>query len=424
MEPRLQPRRGKEQMEAEASAPAHRRTTDGMWNEGIGTATADVVFDLEAASPEVFGALRDSAPGVVPAIARLRAGIPLMASSVPGEQGELYRLKGHNRSVCVAIGEDKSTSDVVVLKGTEPLMADFDSYIAWMARTQFGAWPRPLAEHFPLFEGKAPGTVHLAEAMGEATIALDAQQRHLAHYGGLMRLPVPLFVWKLCASQAAAVVATLRARVSAMAFERLEPHLTHGIGVLAYYYPSPPVRVHAAGRPGYMKPAPLDLGSHANVIERAIPGWFTIAARLLWLGLLPTTPLSWRLGDVFDPNNACLDGGVCDISSLHAITPETTDAFFLRSMVMSVGGLRAVVARAFGVPLGEMAQSYEQEVASFYLGEYVKRSIERALDAEARPTLTLDPRLGDIFGPDKSLPDLMRLFQTFNSYLGTTDYAG
>lgn len=395
-----------------------------MWSDGIRTGAADAVFDLEAASPEVFAALCGAAPNAGRAIDRLRAGIPLMASSVPGEQGDLYRLKGHNRSVCVALAADKRTADVVVLKGSEPLMADFDAYLAWMTRTQFGAWPRPLAEHFPLFEGKAPGTVHLAEAMGEAAIALDAQQRHLAHYGGLMRLPVPLLVWKLRGPDAERVVATLRARISTMAFERLEPHLAHGIGVLAYYYPGPPVRVHAAGRPAYLKPAPIEIGSHANIIERAIPGWFTIAARLLWLGLLPTTPLSWRLGDVFDPNNACLDGGVCDISSLHPITGETTDAFFLRSMVMSVGGLRAVVARAFGVPLGEMAQSYEQEVASFYLGEYVKRSIEQALDAEARPTLRLDPRLADIFGPGKSLPDLMRLFQTFGSYLGTTDYTG
>lgn len=393
------------------------------WAGGVVAADADIVFDLDTAGPRVAAALRAAAPHLPAVLDRLRAGVPLMASAAPGEQGDLYRLKGHNRSVCVALADDKSAADVVVFKGTEPLLRDFDAYLEWMATTQFGAWPRPLAEHFPLFEGKAPGTVLLGEAMSEAEIALDVQERHLEHYGELLRLPVPLFVWKLRPADADAAIARLKAHVSAMAMERLEPHLRHGIGVHAYYYPGPPVRVHAAGRPAFMRPAPAALASHRNIIERAIPGWFTIAARLFWLGYLPTTPLSWRLGDVFDPNNACLDGGVCDINSLHRVTAGTTDGFFMRSVVMSVGGLRAVVARSFGVPLGEMAQSYEQEVASFYLGEYVKRTIERALEDEARPALALDPRLADLFGPGKSLPELMKLFQTFNSYFGTTEYA-
>ena len=198
--------------------------------------THDIVFDLKEAAPDVFAALEREAPRAVAALDDLRRNdIPLMPNSAPGEHGRLYRMKGHNRSVCLALDDDKATADVIVLKGSEPLLADFDAYLHWMTGTQFGAWPRPLAEHFPLFEGKAPGTVHLAEAMGEAAIALDAQQRHLAHYGGLMRLPVPLLVWKLRGPDAERVVATLRARISTMAFERLEPHLAHGIGVLAYY---------------------------------------------------------------------------------------------------------------------------------------------------------------------------------------------
>jgi hypothetical protein len=369
------------------------------------------VFDLQSASPSVFAALREAAPRAVPAIERLRTGgIPLMPSSAPGEHGDLYRLKGHNRSVCMALTDDASTADVVVLKGSEPLIADF------------GAWPRPLAEHFPLFEGKAPGTVLLAEAMAEAATALDVQARHLQHYGTLMRMPVPLLVWRLGEPEASQTIARLRARISAMAFERLEAGLRHGIGVLAYYYPAPPVRVHAAGRAAFLRPAPAALASHQNLLERAVPGWITIGARLLWLGLLPTTPLSWRLGDIFDPNNACLDGGVCDVSSIHPITLETGDGFFVRSVAMSMGGLRMAIARAFNVSLGELPSNYEQELTGFYLSDFVKRAMERALEAEARPSLTLDPRLGMMFGGGKSLPEIMTLVQTFASYFTATDY--
>ena len=382
-----------------------------------------IVFDLEQTSPDVFAALGAEAPRAVDAIARLRdSGIPLMPSSAPGEHGALYRLKGHNRSVCLALTGDTSSADVVVLKGSEPLIADFDHYLKWMTGTQFGAWPRPLAEHFPLFEGKAPGTVFLGEAMAEAATALDVQQRHLAHYGSLMRLPVPLLVWRLSEAAAASTIARLRAHISAMAFERLEPHLRRGIGVLAYYYPAPPVRVHAVGRAAYLRPAPADLASHRNLIERAIPGWITIAARLLWLGVLPTTPLSWRLGDIFDPNNSCLDGGVCDVNSIHSITPATGDGFFVRSVAMSMGGLRMAIARAFNLSLGELPASYEQDMVGFYLSDFVKSAMERALEAEARPSLSLDPRLGLIFGRDKSLPDIVRLVQTYGSYISASEY--
>lgn len=385
--------------------------------------THSIVFDLESASPSVFDALGTASPRAIEAIERLRTdGIPLMPTSVPGEHGALYRLKGHNRSVCLALDDDKATAEVVVLKGTEPLIADFDHYLKWMTGTQFGAWPRPLAEHFPLFEGKAPGTVFLGEAMAEATTALDVQQRHLEHYGSLMRLPVPLLVWRLDEPAASETIARLRSRISAMAFERLEPHLRHGIGVVAYYYPAPPVRVHAAGRAAFLRPAPVELASHRNLMERAIPGWITIGARLLWLGLLPTTPLSWRLGDIFDPNNACLDGGVCDVNSIHPITPDTSDGFFVRSIVMSMGGLRMAIARAFNVSLGELPSNYEQELAGFYLSDFVKGAMERALEAEARPSLTLDRRLDLIFGRDKSLPDVMRVLQTFSSYFTAAEY--
>jgi hypothetical protein len=158
-------------------------------------------------------------------------------------------------------------------------------------------------------------------------------------------------------------------------------------------------------------------------MESMIPGWMRLAARLLWLGFLPSTPISWRLGTIFDPNNTCLDGGACDVGSIYPMDQAPNDAFFTRSIVMEIGSLRVVVARAFGIPLGEIAQTYEQEVVAYYLGTYVERELVRALAAEARPTLSLDPRVSAVFGGEKSLPELLSLFQQFSAYLGTADYA-
>ena len=128
-----------------------------QWSGGIKTAKMDVVWDVSEAAPDVFAAVANDSPAVSAAMEGLRSGVPFMASAAPGEQGELYRIRGHNRSVCIALSGDKSTSDVVVIKGSEPLLPDFERYLDWMQFKSFGAWPRPMMEHFPLFEGKTPG---------------------------------------------------------------------------------------------------------------------------------------------------------------------------------------------------------------------------------------------------------------------------
>ena len=153
-----------------------------------------------------------------------------------------------------------------------------------------------------------------------------------------------------------------------------------------------------------------------------VPGWLQLAARLFWLGLFPATPLSYRLGTIFDPNNTCLDGGACDIGSIHPMRQSPNDGFFTRSVLMTIGGLRVLIARAFGVPMAELAQTPEQEVAAFYLGDFVRRSLVQALETEARDGLTLDPRVLDLFAGGKSLREVMAICETFNAYLGTTDY--
>ena len=182
------------------------------------------------------------------------------------------------------------------------------------------------------------------------------------------------------------------------------------------------MRVHAVGRCAYLHPASAEWASAEQLTSRAVPGWVQIGARLLWLGLLPTTPLSWRLGDIFDPNNACLDGGVCDVASIQPITPETGDGFVVRSLIMSMGGLRMTIARAFNVPLGELPSSYEQEVAGFYLSDFVRGAMERALASEGRPGLSLDPRLQLVFGRDKSLADILQTVKAFGSYFSAREY--
>jgi hypothetical protein len=381
----------------------------------------ETAFDIEQAAPDVFAALCKSSEYVAPALSRLRSGVPLMASAAPGIQGQFYRLKGHNRSVCWALAPDRVRSEVIVLKGTEPLLSDFERYLDWMKMRQFGRAARPILEHFPLFEGKIPGAVFLDEARREATIAVEVQTKHLKHYNELMRIPVPLLVFRLPDERTARVISLVRERMSQPAFERVEPHLKRGIGILTYYYPGPPVRIHAVGRPDFFLAGQERLFSPQHVIETATPGWITIAARLLWLGFLPSTPLSWRLGNIFDVNNACWDGGACDVGSIYPIDKVHHDGFLARSVIGIFVALRGVLAAAFG-PLAETAQDEGREVIGLYLGEFVKRAIERALATEANPSLTLDPRIRAMLG-EKSLSELLMMLQVLKSDLQSADYS-
>ena len=140
-------------------------------------------------------------------------------------------------------------------------------------------------------------------------------------------------------------------------------------------------------------------------------------------GSEPRTEDPQSLGAIFDPNNSCLDGGACDIASVYSIADANHDAFVMRSLAEIVGALRVVIARAFGIQLPELAQSYEQDFMMFSLGEWVKREVEKALAVEGRDTLTLDRRIGEVLGGEKSLPELMQIFQQYSSYLTGDDYA-
>jgi hypothetical protein len=48
--------------------------------------------------------------------------------------------------------------------------------------------------------------------------------------------------------------------------------------------------------------------------------------------------------------------------------------------------------------------------------------MEQALETEARPTLSLDPRLRLVFGQGKTLPEIQQLVQTFSSYFTASEY--
>ncbi len=392
------------------------------YSDGIQSYPCDKVFDLESASPEVFATLAKASPKVIQAVERLRAGVPAMRSAIPGTQGDFYRLKKHNRAFCWALSREKGhLSDVISLKGTEPLLQDFNKYLGWMSRRRIGDI-RPITEHFPLSEGKAPGCVYLAEAEAEAEVALEIQRKHLIHYGELAHVPTPLFVFRLSEQTELDTIAALRKQISKPAFERVAPSLRQGLGIYAYYYPGPPVRVHAIGAPWCFLKGQEMLGTPQHIVMKTVPKWIQLYARLLWLGYLPVTPLAWRLGSIFDPNNACLDGGGCDVGTVFPMAEVTDDGFFGQSMLFSFGSLRQSIAAALGLPVGEVPRNYREAMIATCLEDSLRKDIERAVETNAVRSLNLDARVSTWIG-SKSLRQYLEMFQVLDSYLKAADYS-
>src|SRR5437868_5063485 len=184
-----------------------------------------LAFDLGKENSQVLDALIACTPQVAAATAFLRASIPLPRNAVPGIEGRLYRLPNHNRSFCYSLADGAAglaSSATLVFKGAEPMLEDFSKMLDWMAQAPLRKSSRVMADHFPLAEGKIPGALSLKEALSEAHIALQAQERHLRHYGEFARLPTPLLVHTFSDSSRDACTSKLRAKLSRSAFERIE----------------------------------------------------------------------------------------------------------------------------------------------------------------------------------------------------------
>lgn len=381
--------------------------------------TTRCAFDLADKDAHVLDAVTRRIPQVKTMLASLRARVPLPRNSAPSIEGHLYRLPGHNRSFCYALQDSVSISrdsPVLVFKGTEPLLPDFSTMLDWMAQSPLRKSSRVMADHFPLAEGKIPGALSLKEALGEARIALQIQQRHLLHYGELARLPTPLLVYAFSDSRREACAAKLRSKLSPPAFERIQPLLQSGLAIYIYYYPSAPIRANYLGDMG----APQFRGLLAGKVdeERTIRDWVRLLVRLLYLGYLPYTVRNEGLGACMDFGNAALDGGFCDPDSIVEIDTSPDAEFFREAIIQSLALLQNTMQLLLGFSCsGTLYPSIE----GFVCRRYLLHLFDAALESERRPGLHLDPRVVELMRP-RSLAEVRSCTQR-KSRLGYAQFA-
>ncbi len=275
---------------------------------------AELLWDVAGEAPELLSA----APHLAEAIAPMRRAMPVAATVSPFDDAEASRPWRHLRAFYL-----RGAGSVIAVKGTEPLATDVGAQLAIMRafRIEYPGRGRSLfsaLEHFPLTEQKVPLAVTAEEALEDARGAAAVQATHLARFGRLARVPLPLLVARWPYAVAEAHLARLSPLLSARAWRVVERLAGQGLGVVVYAYPAVPLRVGhlpelLRGRPGGDWMARLRTLADP---EAAIGGWLDLLARLLVLGFLPGSIESIGVGHCLEMKNAVLDGGLVDLSSV------------------------------------------------------------------------------------------------------------
>jgi hypothetical protein len=352
-------------------------------------APMEVAFDARTATPDVVSAVLRQCPELSGWLDILSSGLPFLDTTSPARGCGVYRLAGHYRSVCrPLIGSDGTNeSDTLIIKGSEPLAADYAEYVRWMTTARFRQHDLPMAEYFPQVQGGAPGAVSMFEAVREQRITSQIHSDHLLHYGELAHAPVPLTVYAFTPAQNEACASTLKRLLSPSSFERVNPLVRRGLGAIAFYYPASPIRVDAFSAMNEetrrKMSTPLD-------VERMVDGWVRVFVRMLYLGYVPFAPWAVARGCCFDTGNAAVDGGVLDCDSVVPASSVHDDLHFYRAVVLSMDILRRSVACALG-----LSQNDGDSVFRYLSLTFLASRLNTALATEARPGLSLDPRISD-----------------------------
>lgn len=303
--------------------------------------------------------------------------------------GEWFRPPTSFRTVyrpLASTADPDAPAGVLAVKGSEPLVGDFDRLpLAMLTRTFRSDVDRGYAsmlEHFPLRERKVPASLTRHEARGEIESAIAVQRDHLAAFGTLARLPVPLVAVDVPVDRQQHVATLLASMLSPRARSIIDELLHEPLTILVSFHPGLPHRVSA-----------LDHTLADDEVEQALERWIELSARLLALGYLPHTFQSEGLGSCLDPGNACVDGSVCDPDSIRPLSDLThLDDGTIYDAISSA--FLAVVRLAGLVSPGTVEWSTGHDL----LRAYVRRRFVHHLDVAAAVVGDIDPRVTTFFG--------------------------
>lgn len=359
---------------------------------GLGHAATNVVFDIEQEAPSVLERVYAECGEVRNILAGLRTTLPLCRSAAVGVNGRMYRLPIHYRSVAYAVcsGDAVFDSPVIVFKGSEPLLPDFDAYLNWMTRAEFGHHDLPLGLHLPMI-GRPPACFLLEDCRVEQNVSIDVQRKHLARYGTLARCPIPLLAHRLADGEVDRYLEVLRRHLPAAAVDRIESRVRRGLSVGVFYYPASPVRVADLARRG--PSSALDRWSRRIDAEQTILAWARLFVHLLYIGYMPYATWNAGHGSCADQNNACVDGGFADLAILTPLEVFRDDHVFRAALLASVDFLARTVHQFCDIQLRQRSDLVFKALVHVYLRTLLTQQFEM----ERPPDVAADPRVVSCF---------------------------
>lgn len=362
---------------------------------GFRRVALEPIFDAGRDTPELVHAVARDMPQIEAILESLRHSLPLVPDSRIGLHGDgpFCRIPNHYRSVSFMVPSEADPSlpaGAILFKGTEPLLGDFQEYLDWMLATPFRSAMLPLGLHFPLELKVPPGAMWIKECKAEQFLSSQVQQRHLQRFGYLARVPLPLFVYKLTVQQVARYAESVRNRIGADAFRKIESKLADGLGIEVYYYPSLPVRAAdvqvSAGKDALMQIlTPDDLGV-------VFDHWIGLLSRLLKLGYMPYAPWNHGLGSCVDPGNACIDGGFNDLLTLVPFSMIPSEAIFRQSLQLTLHSLADSVATLLAA-----STEASRSQASILVNTYLLEGLRKSFQSSASELHDIDGRLLNFF---------------------------
>jgi hypothetical protein len=350
----------------------------------------------------------DQHPWLPGAAERLVEALPRPRSLMAYADPPYFRPPGSHRCFyygpSTIAGAGTVGAGVIAIKGMEPAAPDIARLLDEFARPSLSA--HDITGHLVFEEHKVPGALQLADALLEAEHAAALQAAHQTVYGGLARVPVPLYVLAHSEETVAGFRELLAAHLTPEAHRAVVAQLERGgdFGIYIYYYPATPIRVREVDV--LLGARPFRERLLALVAQVGDPGvllrrWVDLVVRMFSLGFLPTTLASRHTGGCCQAQNACVDGGFVDLGSLTQIVDVRDDAAVHAAVQLTTDDL---IETAHSLLVGDGNGGRAELV---HLSGYVATLLRESVASQQRQGLTLDPRVHGDLTPSSSFPDLV-----------------
>jgi hypothetical protein len=358
--------------------------------------SSKVAWDLTTSpgGEAVYRRLTKNEPGIAATLRHLHRDVPIARTCASFVAEPYSRPFEHRR--CFYYSFD--SGGTLAFKGTEPLADDFADEVRHVESLR-APFSRSALNHFVATEHKVPLGVSAHEALTQARITAQLQADHLARYGRLARVPVPLLVVRWPEKVSAALAEAQEPLLAPTSLANLLRLIEHGLAALVYYYPSLPLRA-ASAAPDKV----ADLGATEMLPERTgvsfaerldklrervepsetVERWIDLLADMLLLGYFPFD--TYCMGHCLQAHNLCIDGGCADTDSLVAMCTIGDDRYFSELFLSGSLALAQSISRYLRGVWGD--NQAHQVIVSLVWEALHRRLRDRLADGEI-----CDPRL-------------------------------